>query len=88
MIFLPCSIFRYFKLSKESYYEIHFAYKKLFTVKLIVKDKVSYFKAKDVLFYSTSEVNNRGQSADLSSTELFRQMTFAAKRVHLQICCQ
>lgn len=88
IIMLPCDIYRYKPLSKESYYEIQFTYKKLFIVRLVIKDKTSFFKAKDVAFYSMSEMNFGVYSSDtkhftleMSQYDLYRQMTFAAKRV-------
>ena len=90
IIMLPCDIYRYRPLSKESYYEIQFTYKKLFIVRLVIKDKTSFFKAKDVAFSSMSEMNFGVYSSDtkhftleISQYDLYRQMTFAAKRVYL-----
>lgn len=73
---------------KKDVYNILFMYNDLFFVRLTVKNKSSYFKPKDISFYSLSEMSTSAYSSnvggyvnELSSLELFRQMTFAAKRV-------
>lgn len=91
LVLIPCVLYRYTEIKKDVY-GIQFIYNDLFFVRLIVKNKSSYFKPKDIVFYALSEVKTSVYSSDigaytseLSSIELFRQMTFAAKRVFH--CC-
>lgn len=92
LILLPCKVYRYREVGDKSCYEIQFVYNDIFLVKLIIKYKTSYFKAKDIAIYSISELNSTVYAPDtkifdyeMSSYELYRQMTFAAKRVHYEL---
>lgn len=90
MILIPIKIQRSKEISSKSLYEIQFVYRDLFYVKFLVKYKNTYFKPKDIAFFSLSEMNKTVYSSDthtcdkdISSIALFRQMTFAGKRVYL-----
>ena len=90
MILIPIKIHRSKEISSKSLYEIQFVYRDLFYVKFLVKYKNTYFKPKDIAFFSLSEMNKTVYSSDthtcdkdISSIALFRQMTFAGKRVYL-----
>ena len=68
-------------------YEVQFSYSNLFMGKMIVENKLTYFKIKDIAFYSLSELRASVYSdkkilyCEMSNIYLFRQMTIAAKRV-------
>ena len=69
---------------------IFYKFRDLFVVKLTVRPKGSWYKIKDVELFSIQECTGSqfsstivGTSSHLSSVELFKQMTFAGKRV----CC-
>ena len=90
MILIPIKVYHSKEISAKSLYEIHFVYRDLFYVKFLVKYKNTYFKPKDIAFFSLSEMNKTVYSSDthtcdkdISSMALFRQMTFAGKRVYL-----
>ena len=90
MILIPIKIQRSKEILSKSLYEIQFVYRDLFYVKFLVKYKNTYFKPKDIAFFSLSEMNKTVYSSDthtcdkdISSIALFRQMTFAGKRVYL-----
>lgn len=72
------------KIYNTVFYKFH----DLFVVKLTVRPKGSWYKIKDVEFFSIQECTSSqfsstiiSPSSHISSVELFKQMTFAGKRV-------
>ena len=73
---------------------IFYKFRDLFVVKLTVRPKGSWYKIKDVEFFSIQECTGSqfssaivGTSSHISSVELFKQMTFAGKRF-IKYCAQ
>lgn len=72
----------------KSYFIIFYQYRDFFTVKMVVKPMTDWFKIKDVEFFSIRECTGDVYSnklvpvsSHISSMELFKQMTFAGRRV-------
>ena len=76
------------KVNSKVMYVIQYQYNNLFIVKLTVKTEATVCKVKDVAVFALSEAYTTPYSdttelisKSMSSLDLYRQITFAAKRV-------